>query len=278
MRREELNATHLQFSLDTTTLGNSNLTPAYARPSSAVEFHAPLSVRACRCPHWDPNRCPGCGVAGREPAAVWTGTLKHESVVQGRSALCAAQFGPTTRRKAGSNDWKTGRLTPPIHDMNSVKRILTRPVGGIGDVQSVHQEWPAGPLQPSVSALSADLPWQEKRRVQQDLKGAVCRRVRSAASLPPTWTAPTTVDSTQTRALPPVLHIVRAPQVGWLDVDEAAALPMPHVSAGQMLATVRALGVDFRVDAPCSGTLTEWHATSGMAVGYGQLLATLKPD
>jgi biotin carboxyl carrier protein len=163
--------------------------------------------------------------------------------------------------------------------MNSVKQTsLGAGVGGGGDVRACYPASKVGPPPFAAESLTADLPWQEKRRTQQDLKGAPCRRVRSAAAQPPTWAAPPAKQSQEGSAPAVLLNVVRSSRVGRLEVDETAGRPMAHVNAGQLLATVRALGMDFRIEAPYAGTLTVWHASDGGAVGYGQLLATLKPD
>jgi len=122
-----------------------------------------------------------------------------------------------------------------------------------------------------------DLPWREKRHVQHDLKRLPCRRVRSAPAQQRAWQPPAVIVPVDVSAPPVPLNAIRSPQVGWLEVDEAAAYPRARVIAGQLLATVRALGMEFRVEAPYAGILTDWHVTDGVAVGYGQLLATLEP-
>jgi acetyl/propionyl-CoA carboxylase alpha subunit len=68
---------------------------------------------------------------------------------------------------------------------------------------------------------------------------------------------------------------VRAPMTGRVAAVEAR--PGAAVREGELLLTVEAMKMEFKVTAPASGLLTEWTCAVGDRVELGQLLARIAP-
>lgn len=82
---------------------------------------------------------------------------------------------------------------------------------------------------------------------------------------------------THTKAETPTLADVKSPCVGYFRADRRPLAVGDSIEAGDIIATVAALGLANDIEAPASGTLVELLVEPEQAVEFGQVLARIRP-
>lgn len=124
----------------------------------------------------------------------------------------------------------------------------------------------------------SELPKHRQLRALVRFEDMPVRRVRAHSSPVRTQAAPAMPGEVPGKPVVPVRpsHVAHSGHVGrFYRAKPLQTLPA-SVKKGQLLGTIKALGLEFPVSAPCTGWVDCVDVTCGAPVEYGQPLVTLR--